>query len=119
MQNNLYYDLPNITVEELSFLNDTTTNLTDDQQKTFIMIYTGKRRDPQHILLFTVIGFFGVAGVQRFVTNQIGMGILYFFTAGLCFIGTIVDLINYRSLANEYNRTIANESLQFIRISSK
>ena len=37
------------------------------------------------------------------------MGILFFFTAGLCFIGTIVDLINYKELAFEYNRRMADE----------
>lgn len=119
MQNNYYYDLPNISTEELTFLYDLTTDLSEEQQKAFVMVYSGKRRDPQHLLLFAIVGFFGVAGIQRFVTNQIGMGILYFFTAGLCFIGTIVDLINYKSLANEYNQTMANESMQFIKISSK
>ena len=32
------------------------------------------------------------------------MGILYFLTGGLCLIGTIVDLVNHRSLAFEYNQ---------------
>lgn len=116
MQNNYFYNLPNISTEELTFLNGLTTDLSDEQQKTFVMVYSGKRRDPQHILIFTIIGFFAVAGIQRFVTNQIGMGILYFFTGGLCFIGTVVDLINYKSLANEYNQTMAHESLQFMQI---
>lgn len=61
------------------------------------------------ILLTTLLGFVVVAGVQRFLVGQIGMGILYLFTAGLCFIGTIVDLINYQDLAYEYNQRIANE----------
>jgi TM2 domain-containing membrane protein YozV len=119
MQNNFFYNLPNITVEELTFLTDITTELTDEQQKIFVMIYSGKRRDPQHLLFFTLLGFFGLAGIQRFVTNQIGMGILYFLTAGLCFIGTIVDLINYKSLANEFNLAMANETLLFTQISKK
>jgi hypothetical protein len=96
MDSKYLYNLSNITTEELMYLKELTTNLSDEEQKKFILIYSGKRRDPQHILLFTILGFFGVAGVQRFVTNQIGLGILYFFTAGLCFIGTIVDLINQR-----------------------
>jgi hypothetical protein len=43
------------------------------------------------------------------------MGILYFFTAGLCFIGTIVDAVNYQSIAFEYNRQIAGEVAPLIR----
>ena len=54
------------------------------------------------ILVTTILGFFGVAGVQRFLTGQIGMGLLYFFTAGLCFIGTIIDLINHKRLTYVY-----------------
>jgi len=41
--------------------------------------------------------------------NQIGMGILYFFTAGLCFIDTIVDLVNHQQLTLDYNYKVANE----------
>lgn len=37
--------------------------------------------------------FFGVWGVHRFYVGKIGMGILYFFTAGLFGIGWIIDLI--------------------------
>ncbi|MBZ0243813.1 MAG: NINE protein, partial [Bacteroidales bacterium] len=56
-----------------------------------------------------LLGFVGFAGVHRFILNQIGMGILYFFTAGLCLIGTIVDLVNYQNLTFTYNRQIASE----------
>jgi len=116
MNENYLFHLANITTEEISFLKEISKDLTDDQKRNFQLIYSGKRRDPQHILLFTIIGFFGIAGIQRFVTNQIGMGILYFLTAGLCFIGTIVDLVNYKSLANEYNYKMAVESRQFVGI---
>jgi TM2 domain-containing membrane protein YozV len=50
-----------------------------------------------------------IAGIQRFLVNQIGMGLLYLFTAGLCFVGTIVDLVNYQKLTFDYNRQIADE----------
>jgi len=41
--------------------------------------------------------------------NQIGMGILYFLTGGLCVIGTIIDLVNHRKLAFEYNSVVAQQ----------
>ena len=106
----------NITEEEMLFLKELTNELPEEEQKKFWIIYSGKRRDPQHILLFTILGFFGAAGVQRFVTNQIGLGVLYFLTAGLCFIGTIIDLINYKSIGNEYNHKMALESRRFIAL---
>ena len=43
------------------------------------------------------------------------MGILYLFTAGLCFIGTIIDLINYQDLAMEYNMRMANEAAMMVK----
>ncbi len=114
MNENFLYQLSNVTTEEMIFIKEITKDLNDEQRRNFSMIYSSKRRDPQHILLFTILGFLGIAGIQRFVTNQMGMGILYFFTAGLCFIGTIVDLMNYRSLANEYNYKMAMESRHLI-----
>lgn len=82
------------------------------------MVYSGKRKNPQDILLVTLLGFFCLAGIQRFVVGQIGMGILYFFTGGLCLIGTIVDLINHKSIATEYNRKMAFESFQIAKMNN-
>jgi hypothetical protein len=45
------------------------------------------------------------------MVGQIGMGILYLFTGGLCIVGTIVDTINHKKLAFEYNQQMAIESL--------
>lgn len=79
------------------------------------MIYRGKRRNPDDMVLYCILGFF-VPGLPRFLVNQIGMGILYFFTIGLCFIGTIIDLINHKSLAYEYNQRMVFESLQMVKM---
>ena len=113
---NAYMALPGITPEELGFLQQGTAGLTDEQKKNFYMIYAGKRRNPQDILLLALLGFIGVAGIQRFVVGQIGMGLLYFFTGGFCAIGTIVDLINHKNLASDYNQKVAYESLQMAKM---
>jgi hypothetical protein len=47
------------------------------------------------------------------------MGLLYLFTVGLCFIGSIVDLVNHKDLAMEYNRKIAFESHQMAKMSAQ
>ncbi|MGV3705722.1 MAG: TM2 domain-containing protein [Arcticibacter sp.] len=114
---NFLYGIKGITPEELQFLTQLLNGMTDEQVQRFVMIYSGKRFSTDTILLFTLLGFVGISGVQRFATRQIGMGILYFFTAGLCFIGTIVDLINYRSIANDFNQTIAVECVQMVKMS--
>ena len=109
MNANLYQMMPELDMQEMTYVDSITKNYTDQQMLNFANFYRSRRRDPQMILLATLAGFLGFAGIQRFLTDQIGMGILYFFTAGLCFIGTIVDLINYRQMALEYNIKVANE----------
>jgi len=116
--NNPYMSMPGVTTEELTFLQQATAELSENQKKHFYLIYTGKRKSPQDILIFTLIGFFCVAGIQRFLVGQIGMGILYFFTGGFCFIGTIVDLVNHKQLATDFNRKMAYESFQIAKMSA-
>lgn len=108
--------LPGITPTEYSYLQTATNGLNEQQLRTFLMIYSGKRKNSSDILLCTLLGFIWVAGIQRFVVGQIGMGILYLLTGGLCFIGTIVDLINHKDLTFEYNQRMVFESLQMVRM---
>jgi TM2 domain-containing membrane protein YozV len=113
---NQYLNLKGMTPEEYQYLQHASAGLTEEQKQNFMMYYSGKRKDPQDILLFTLLGFVGIAGVQRFIINQTGMGILYFLTGGLCLIGTIVDLINHKSLASEFNQKAAFESVQMVKM---
>jgi TM2 domain-containing membrane protein YozV len=115
--NNPYMGLAGITPEELNFIQQATAELTENQQKYFYMNYTNQRKSPQDMLIFCIVGFF-VPGLQRFIIGQIGMGILYFFTAGLCFIGTIVDLVNHKDLAMDFNRKAAFDSHQLAKMSN-
>jgi TM2 domain-containing membrane protein YozV len=116
MQQNPFFVLPGITPEELAYLQQATVGLTEEQLNNFRFIYQGKRRNASDILLFTLLGFVVVAGVQRFVVGQIGMGILYLLTGGFCLIGTIVDLINHKSIANDYNKDMAYETMQIVKM---
>jgi TM2 domain-containing membrane protein YozV len=113
-QSNAYMMLPGISPEEIGFLQQATAKLDENQQRSFYNVYSGKRKSPQDILLFTLLGLVGFAGIQRFVLGEVGMGILYFLTFGFCWIGTIVDLINHKTLALDYNKKMAYESFQII-----
>lgn len=115
MNQQILMTIPGISSQEMMFINEAIKELTDEQQKNFLIVYNGRRKDPQLILICTLIGFIGAAGIQRFLLNQIGMGILYLFTGGLCLIGTIIDLINYQKLALEYNQTMVIESIKLAR----
>jgi TM2 domain-containing membrane protein YozV len=106
---NLLQLLPNVENEELNYIQGLVKNMNEEQVRQFAVIYNSRRKDPQMILLLTLVGFLGVAGIQRFIIDQIGMGLLYVFTGGLCLIGTIVDLVNYKSLTFEFNQKVARQ----------
>ncbi len=115
MANNLLIKMiPSVETDELVYLQAFTANLAEDKLQLFIMMYNTKRRKSELMLLCCLLGFVGISGVQRFVVGQIGMGLLYFFTGGLCLIGTIVDIVNHKSLTFEYNQKMAMESMAMI-----
>lgn len=114
MNPNLMNLIPALEGEELIFLQSITLELNQDKLQNFVAIYNGKRRKTDQVLLGCILGFFGVAGVQRFMVGQNGMGILYLFTGGLCFIGTIVDIINHKQLTFDFNQQMARETMAMI-----
>ena len=112
---NIFQLLPGLEGEEMSYVQSVINDMTDTQAQQFAMAYSARRKDPTTILILALVGFIGFAGIHRFMLNQVGMGILYFFTAGLCFIGTIVDLVNHRRLAFDYNSVVAQQVALMIK----
>lgn len=111
--------IPAIEGEELVYLQQLTSDLSDEQLNNFIAVYNGKRKKADQFLLGAVLGFLGVAGIQRFMAGQTGMALLYFFTGGLCLIGTIIDIVNHKKLAFEFNRDMARESMAMVHSFSR
>lgn len=107
--------LPELEGDEALYIAKLMQSMEDQMANRFANVYRARRKDPQTILLTAVIGFLGAAGIHRFLIGQVGMGILYLLTGGLCVIGTIVDLINYKNLAFEYNRKVAQEAVSLIK----
>ena len=107
--------LPALDGEEMMFVQSIVKEMDDDKARRFAFAYNSRRKDPQLILLTALIGFIGIAGIQRFLLNQIGMGLLYLFTAGICWVGTIIDLVNYKKLALEYNANVAREVVMMMK----
>lgn len=107
--------LPDLTGDEMLYIQSLIKDMDDEKARTFASVYRARRKEPQLILFTALLGLIIIAGVHRFIMGQIGMGILYLFTGGLCLIGTIVDLVNHQKLAFEYNQKVANEVLMMIR----
>jgi|TARA_R110002049_G_scaffold257897_1_gene433364 TM2 domain-containing membrane protein YozV len=106
---NVIDHLPEIDGDEALYVGKLISGLSDEQASKFASVYRSRRKDPQTIMIACILGFFLIAGIHRLMLNQIGMGILYIFTGGLCLIGTIVDLVNYKDLAFQYNREVAKQ----------
>lgn len=107
--------MPEIMGEEQMYISSIVKSLDDQKAQQFANIYRTRRKDPQVILLVTLVGFLGIAGIQRFLTDQIGLGILYLLTGGICMIGTIIDLVNYKKIAFEYNQKQAAQIAMMIK----
>ena len=101
--------LPELDGDEALLVSKILSDLDDDQARSFAGAYRSRRKDPQVMLWLTLIVFLGFGGINRFMLGQVGMGLLYLFTGGLCLIGSIVDIINHKDLTFEYNRKIALE----------
>lgn len=115
MERQIFSMIPGIDHEEVQLLKQMATDLREDQVNTFLQIYSGRRVKPDNILIGALVGLLGIGGIQRFMVNQIGMGILFLLTVGLCYIGTIVDIVNYKKLALEANQSKAYEALQMTK----
>lgn len=106
---------PSVEGEELVLIQNLIQGQSKEQIADFASVYNARRRDPQTVLLTSLLGFLGVSGVHRFYLGQSGMGILYLLTAGLCGIGTIIDIFRHKALAMERNMQIANELVLQVR----
>jgi len=107
--------LPDLQPAELLLLQNLTKDMSDSQQQQFFLLYKGKRKEKRDLMILTIIGFFGIAGIQRLVVGEVGMGILYLLTVGLCGIGTIVDLIKLDDIVSRFNQDQAMECAHMVK----
>jgi TM2 domain-containing membrane protein YozV len=101
--------LPELSGNEMTFVSGLLKDMNDNQANNFAISYRNQRKDPTMILITTLLFILGFGGINKFLTGQIGLGILYFLTWGLCGIGSIIDLINYQKNAFSYNSSIAQQ----------
>jgi TM2 domain-containing membrane protein YozV len=114
IMNRILQHIPELEGDEYMWVERLTEQMDENQLRQFAGIYRSRRRDPQNVMIFSVIGLVFLPGLQRFYLGQIGMGILYLFTVGLCFIGSILDLVNYKAKAFEYNQRVADECVRMV-----
>ncbi|MEN9959076.1 MAG: hypothetical protein RLZZ474_1320 [Bacteroidota bacterium] len=114
MNSNILPQLASLDLAEANSLTPILQGMSEEQQTQFMSIYLSKRRDPVLILICTLAGFVCFAGLQRFITDRIGLGLLYFFTGGFLLVGTIIDLFRYKSIARTYNEKVAYQTASIL-----
>ena len=107
--------MPELEGQEMLFVGGLVKEMTDTQADTFAVAYRSQRRDPTTVLLLTLLGAVGIVGLHRLYLGQIGMGLLYLFTAGFCFIGTVIDFGSHKKLAFQYNQIKAATIATMVR----
>jgi TM2 domain-containing membrane protein YozV len=98
-------------------------NQRDEKFKNmFLMQYNSRSKSETTAFILNALGCFGIAGIQRIYLGQTGLGILYLFTLGILFIGTLVDFFKINGMVASKNFEIANEivaELDMMKSSSK
>lgn len=107
--------MPELQGEEQLYVAQLIKDMTDEQAEHFAHVYRTRRKEASTTLVLALVGLFGIAGIQRFYVDQVGLGILYLLTGGLCFIGTIVDAVSYKAITAKYNMRQAEEVAFLIR----
>jgi TM2 domain-containing membrane protein YozV len=108
--------LPDLQPDELMLIQHLTSEMTEKQKQQFYTLFRSKRKEKKDLMVFTIIGFFGVAGIQRFIVGDTGIGILYILTMGFCGIGTIIDLVNLDNMASRFNQKQAYETASMVKM---
>ena len=94
---------------EFSFIDQRamTSGLTEQERGIFYMQYGAVQRDRTVLLLVSI--FVGSFGVDRFLLNDIGLGVLKLLTGGLCGILWLLDIFLIMGRTDDYNRRKAHE----------
>lgn len=84
--------------EKLIFLKE---QLMKVDEERFSMLSTIELKDPTTMLLMSL--FLGTFGVDRFMLEDTGMGVLKLLTGGCCGILTLIDIFSAEKRAKETN----------------
>src|SRR5262245_23191332 len=98
-----------LSASERIYIQDLIAQLPSQHAELFLIEYRRRRKDPQNVLLAAVIGLVACPGFQRFWLGEVGMGLLFLFTAGFLAIGSIIDLCTYPTLARCHNEKVARQ----------
>ncbi|MFA0814400.1 MAG: TM2 domain-containing protein [Anaerofustis sp.] len=88
----------NFPSNQIMYLKDRLAALDDNQ---FMMVSSMELKDPNTMLIISI--FLGTLGIDRFMLNDVGMGVLKLLTGGCCGVLTIIDWFMIMDKTREYN----------------
>jgi len=110
--------LPELQESERTYVQSLVGQFSHEQLETFAALYRQRRKDPQTVLLAAIVGLVAIPGFQRFWVGEVGVGIVFLCTAGALCVGSICDLVQYKTLALLYNQKVAREVATTMQSSS-
>ena len=110
---------PEAEGQEQLFLSGLISDMTDNQAQTFAIAYGAQRKDPTTFIILTLIGLLIIAGIGRFYNGNMGLGILYLLTGGLCWIGTLIDIFKFKTIVFQANSVKAQQIAMLARASGR
>jgi TM2 domain-containing membrane protein YozV len=97
--------LGTLSGSELYTVHGLLAGMNPSQKEQFLLLYNENRKKPFITTLLAVFG--GIWGIHRFYLGHTGMGITYFFTVGLFWIGWIRDMFRAGRMTAEVNQELA------------
>jgi TM2 domain-containing membrane protein YozV len=82
-----------------------TSGLSDQQKAAFTTQYDAAKKDPQMIFIIAIVA--GSLGVDRFLLDDIKMGVIKLITGGGCGILWIMDILSAKERTNAFNKAKA------------
>ncbi|MEZ4883436.1 MAG: TM2 domain-containing protein [Chitinophagales bacterium] len=111
----LMKQFPSIKTIELGYVEQLVRGFDQEEMELFSERYKSQRYSPRFILVMNLLAFIGIAGVQRFLLGQIGMGIAYVLTWGFLGVGVIYDILKHKEMTLDYNEKVAFEVAQDVK----
>ena len=87
--------------------------LTEQQKNMFLARYAAEHKDRTTLLLVSI--FLGKLGIDRFMMDDIAMGLLKLFTLGGCLVLWIMDICTITNRVDDYNRALAQQIIAHLR----
>ena len=88
-----------------------TSGLTEQERGIFYLQYGSVQREIAPCSCCWFRSSWAASGVDRFLLNDIGIGVLKLLTGGLCGILWLIDIFLIMGKTDDYNRQKAHESL--------